>query len=360
MSVAPNHFPAEAYLRCEKPDGLDWGNAKLDGQTVSANVIEGQAKALWFSSAGECELRPEMLRAPENGEVLVRALFSGISRGTESLVLAGKVPEAERQRMRGPHMAGDFSFPVKYGYCLVGRVEEGDSALIGQTVFCLHPHQSAFVTTADMVVPLPDNLPPERAVLAANMETALNIVWDAGILPGDRVAVFGAGVVGSLVAYLASRIIGTDVVLVDRNPDRRDLAGSLGIPFAESENLSGEFDVLINASASGAALAEALEHAAFEARIVEASWYGDADVSLPLGGAFHSRRLSLISSQVGAVPPARRARWSFARRLAKALDLLKDDRLDALISGETAFADIASAYPNILSDPGTLCHRIRY
>ncbi|MGR6466468.1 zinc-dependent alcohol dehydrogenase [Rhizobium sp. PAMB 3182] len=332
----------------------------MDRQTLSARIIEDQAEALWLPSAGTCELRPEALRPPQNGEVLVRALFSGISRGTESLVFAGKVPEAERARMRGPHMAGDFSFPVKYGYCLVGRVEAGEGYLLGRTVFCLHPHQSAFVTTADMVVTLPDNLPAERAVLAANMETALNIVWDAGILPGDRVAVFGAGVVGSLVAYLASRIIGTDVVLVDRNARRSDLAEKLGLTFVEGDALDGDFDVLVNASASAAALAQALEHAAFEARIVEASWHGDAPVSLPLGGAFHSKRLSLISSQVGAVPPARRARWTFARRLSKALELLQDDRLDALVSGETAFADIAEAYPKILSDPGTLCHRIRY
>ncbi|MGR6431719.1 zinc-dependent alcohol dehydrogenase [Rhizobium sp. PAMB 3174] len=332
----------------------------MDRQTLSARIIEDQAEALWLPSAGTCELRPEALRPPQSGEVLVRALFSGISRGTESLVFAGKVPEAEKERMRGPHMAGDFSFPIKYGYCLVGRVEEGESDLLGRTVFCLHPHQSAFVTNADMVVTLPDNLPAERVVLAANMETALNIVWDAGILPGDRVAVFGTGVVGSLVAYLASRIIGTEIVLVDRNPARRDLAEKLGLTFVEGAALDGDFDVLVNASASAAALAQALEHAAFEARIVEASWHGDAQVSLPLGGAFHSKRLSLVSSQVGAVPPARRGRWTFARRLSKALELLQDNRLDALVSGETAFADIAEAYPKILSDPGTLCHRIRY
>lgn len=318
------------------------------------------ARALWFPAARTCAVQEEELGAVDEGSVLVRTLFSGISRGTESLVFNGLVPESERDRMRGPHMAGDFPFPVKYGYALVGRVESGPDHLAGRNVFCLHPHQSAAVVAEGMVTPLPDGVPPERAILTANMETALNIVWDAGIMPGDRVAVFGAGVVGALTAFLATAIIGTDVVLVDRNPARRALAERLGVTFAESGALDGEFDVLINATASGEALTEALDHAGCEARIVEASWYGDRKLTLPLGGAFHSQRLSIVASQVGALPPTRRARWTFARRMAKAIALLEDDRLDALISGETAFEDIAAAYPEIIDDPETLCHRIRY
>ena len=318
------------------------------------------ARALWFPAARSSALQTEELGPIDEGSALVRTLFSGISRGTESLVFNGLVPEGERERMRGPHMAGDFPFPVKYGYALVGRVEDGPDKLAGKTVFCLHPHQSATIVSEDMITPLPEGVPAERAILAANMETALNIVWDAEIMPGDRVAVFGAGVVGALTAFLATAIIGTEVVLVDRNPARRALAVKLGVTFAESGALDGEFDVLINASAAGEALAEALDHAGFEARIVEASWYGDRQLTLPLGGAFHSQRLSIVASQVGALPPARRARWTFARRMAKAIALLEDDRLDALISGETAFEDIAVAYPDIIDDPETLCHRIRY
>ncbi|MGV0875631.1 zinc-binding alcohol dehydrogenase [Martelella sp. FLE1502] len=318
------------------------------------------ARALWFPAARTCAVQEEELGVVDEGAVLVRTLFSGISRGTESLVFNGLVPEGERDRMRGPHMAGDFPFPVKYGYALVGRVETGPDHLAGRIVFCLHPHQSAAVVAEGMVTPLPDGVPAERAILAANMETALNIVWDGGIMPGDRVAVFGAGVVGALTAFIAKAIIGTEVVLVDRNPARRALADRLGVTFAESGALDGEFDLLINASASGEALAEALDHAGFEARIVEGSWYGDKKLTLPLGGAFHSQRLSIVASQVGSLPPAQRARWSFARRLAKAVTLLEDDRLDALISGETAFEDIAAAYPGIIDDPETLCHRIRY
>ena len=318
------------------------------------------AHALWFAAAGEAELRHEPLPCRGVREVRIRTLFSGISRGTESLVFHGQVPEQEQQRMRGPHMGGDFHFPVKYGYAAVGVVEDGPDALIERHVFALHPHQSAFVVASDAVTLLPESLPPARAVLAANMETALNIVWDANILPGDRVAVYGAGVVGALCAFIAKQIVGTEVVLVDPNPARKTLAEALSVPLVDSNDVPEDCDVLINASASGSALQSAMDHAGFQARIVEASWYGDTPLTLSLGGTFHSKRLSLISSQVGAIPPSRQARWSYSRRLAKALELLCDDRLDALISGETDFHDIVEAYPNILQDPGTLCHRIRY
>lgn len=320
----------------------------------------GSARALWFPSPGTCEIRDEALPPPAKGQVLVRMLFSGVSRGTENLVFNGRVPTSEFERMRGPHMGGEFPFPVKYGYSAVGRIESGNASLLGRTVFCLHPHQDVFTVGETAVTVLPDGLPPARAVLTANMETALNIVWDAGILPGDRVVVFGAGVVGALVAYLASRIAGTEVLLIDRNPARRALAASLDLDFASGDEVTGKFDVAVNASGSAEALARAIELAGQEARVVEASWHGDRPVSLPLGGAFHARRLTIVSSQVGSVPPSRRARWTYARRLAKALDLLRDDRLDVLISGETRFADIEKAYPAILADPETLCHRIRY
>ncbi|MDH4413100.1 MAG: zinc-binding alcohol dehydrogenase [Rhizobium sp.] len=318
------------------------------------------ASALWFEATEICRLRRETLGTPSQNEVLIRTLYSGISRGTEALIFKGQVPESEFDRMRGPHMEGSFPFPVKYGYAAVGQVVSGPSEFLGKAVFALHPHQDRFILPADQVTPLPDALPPRRAVLAANMETALNITWDAGIQPGDRVAVFGAGVVGTLVAYLSSRIVGTETVLIDTDPSRQGVATGLDLSFAEPDKLDGEFDVLINATAAGAALENAIAHAGLEARIVEASWYGDRNVSLPLGGAFHSRRLSLISSQVGGIPASRRARWTYRRRMAKALELLLDVRLDRLISGETAFSELPDAYARILSTPGTLCHRIRY
>ncbi|MBP2550635.1 NADPH:quinone reductase-like Zn-dependent oxidoreductase [Neorhizobium galegae] len=318
------------------------------------------ARALWFEAPGRCAVREEPLPPTQGHEARVKALFSGISRGTESTVFKGLVPDSERERMRGPHMGGEFPFPVKYGYALVGLVEEGPETLAGKTVFALYPHQDRLNIDAAMVTPLPPGLPAERAVLTANMETALNIVWDALIQPGDRVAVFGAGVVGTLTAYLSSRIAGTETLLIDRDPERAALASALGLDFAPGDGVAGEFDVLINASGAPAALAQAIALAGIEARIVEASWYGERRVTVPLGGAFHSRRLSIVSSQVGSVPPHRRARWTFKRRLEKAMDLLQDARLDALISGETAFDDLQAAYPRILDATDTLCHRVRY
>lgn len=315
------------------------------------------ARALWLTGPGEAALRPTALGA---GEVVVATRFSGISRGTEALVAAGRVPPGEHATMRCPLQEGDFPFPVKYGYAAVGDVVAGPDELLGCRVFALHPHQDRFAVPAAMAVPLPPDLPPGRAVLAANMETALNIVWDAGIGPGDRIAVIGAGVVGALAAHLAAAIPGTEVTLVDVNPARAPLAEGLGCHFAVPEDAPADCDAVVHASASGAGLATAIACAGREARVVEASWYGAGTVPAPLGGAFHSRRLALVSSQVGRVPPARAPRWTHRRRLEAALRLLAAPALEALVSGETAFADLPNAYAGILADPATLCHRVRY
>jgi threonine dehydrogenase-like Zn-dependent dehydrogenase len=320
-----------------------------------------EASALWIVAPGVVERRGEVLPLPGADQVLVRTLASGISRGTEALVLAGRVPAGEHQRMRAPFQAGDFTLPVKYGYQSVGVVEAGPAALRGRAVFCLHPHQDRYMVPAATVVPLPDGVPAERAVFGANAETALNVVWDAGIGPGDRIAVVGGGVLGLLVAWLVARLPGTGVTLIDIEPARARLAAALGLRFAlPGGELPADCDVVVHTSASEAGLALALDLAGFEATVVEASWYGDRPVNVALGGAFHSRRLTLKSSQVGHVALAKRARVSHRQRLAMALDLLRDPALDLLISGESDFARIADDYARVLADPATLCHRIRY
>jgi threonine dehydrogenase-like Zn-dependent dehydrogenase len=310
--------------------------------------------ALWCVGPSKAELHPG-----KKGEgVAVETLYSGISRGTERLVFEGRVPASEVKRMSTPTQEGSFDFPVKFGYCAVGRVLEGDFA--GRHAFALHPHQTSFRMAAAMLHVLPDDLPPERAVLGANMETALNILWDSGASAGDRIVVIGAGVVGALAGYLASRLPGAEVTLVDVNSSRAALAGTLGCSFALPEEAPRECDVVIHTSASEQGLALALECAGQEATIVEASWFGSGQVSVPLGGAFHSRRLRIVGSQVGSLPANRTARWTHSRRMSVALGLLCDERLDALISGETTFADVPGKYGGILADPNTLCHRIRY
>lgn len=311
---------------------------------------EREARALWHVERGRIELRPERARAGE-GELGVRALWSAVSRGTERLVHEGRVPESERERMRAPFQAGDFPFPVKYGYALVGLVEHGPEPLLGREVFALAPHQTRLALPESAVHPLPSDLPPRRATLAANMETALNAVWDAEAGPGDRCAVVGAGPVGLLTAALLARLPGAAVTVADRLDARRGVAAKIGAAFSEVEALRDDFDVVFHCSATGAGLAAALSAAGPDATVVEMSWHGEGETPVPLGGAFHSRRLRLVSSQVGALPPARRPRWSYARRLGVALDLLRDPRLDALITEEIAFDDTPRRLPEALSGP---------
>lgn len=320
-----------------------------------------QARAFWITAPGAGELRDEPLPARGSTDVLVATLFSGISRGTELLVFSGRVPEGERERMRAPFQAGEFPAPVKYGYCNVGLVEAGPAELIGLHVFSLFPHQTRFVIPAGAVHPLPPGLDPGRAVLAANMETALNGVWDAAILPGDRISVIGAGAVGCLVAWLAARIPGCEVCLVDVRPDREPIAHAIGASFALPADAPGDRDVVVHASGSPRGLATALACAAFESTIVEMSWYGTTPVTLELGAAFHARRLTIRSSQVGHVATAQRARWTHRRRMALALTLLADPALDVLITGESAFSDLPQTMRELASGATDgICHRIRY
>lgn len=286
--------------------------------------------------------------------------FGAISRGTERLVSSGEVPPSEFDRMRAPFQSGDFPFPISYGYSVAGVVESGPDGWSGSRVFCLHPHQDQFVVPVDALRPIPDAVPMERAVLAANMETAINIVWDGQIQPGDRVAIVGAGVVGLLAAFVVAAIPGTLTYLIDHDPAKAHVATALGLIFSGPEGAPEDCDVVIHATGSEGGLTTAIGAAGFEGRIVEASWYGTREATIPLGAAFHSRRLQIISSQVGQVSPSHRARWTHARRLDLALSLLEDARLDVLISGETPFAELADAYLDILNDRQVLCHRIRY
>jgi threonine dehydrogenase-like Zn-dependent dehydrogenase len=290
----------------------------------------------------------------------VRAMFGAVSRGTERLVFHGRVPPSQYERMRAPHMGGNFPFPAKYGYATVGRVEQGPPALQGEVVFVLHPHQGVFTVAADAVAPVPRHVPAMRAVLAANMETALNAIWDAAPGPGDRIAVVGGGVVGLLVARLCARMPGTEVTLVDIVPSRADLAGALGARFAAPQAAPEGCDLVFHASATPAGLATALRIAGEEATIVELSWYGEGDVAVPLGEAFHSRRLRLISSQVGEVAPSHRPRWSRARRLSAALALLDDAVLDVLLAPPIAFADLPARLVELFGAADARCPVIRY
>ena len=317
-------------------------------------------QALWYVAPGQAELRDEAISAPEEDElVCLNALYGAISRGTERLILAGRVPPDEFERMRAPFMSGTFPFPVKYGYATVGRIEHGPRK--DEVAFVLHPHQSRFVVPAAAAHRVPPNVPPSRAVLAANIETALNAVWDGAPAPADRIAVVGGGIVGLLVARLCARLPGAEVIVVDVASARASLVQRLGALFALPDAAPVDCDVVFHASASAAGLATALGCAGDEATIVELSWYGSGEVPVPLGGAFHSRRLRLISSQVGKVAPSHRSRWSYGRRLAAALALLDDPVLDGLLAPAVPFGELPARLPTILAADGDArCPLIRY
>jgi threonine dehydrogenase-like Zn-dependent dehydrogenase len=315
------------------------------------------ARAFWLREPGQAEIRPVALPRPGAGDVLVRTVRSGISRGTETRAFRGAAaPDA-------PFQEGRFPGPVKYGYLSVGVVEDGPADLRGRTVFCLHPHQTAYVVPATAVTVVPDGVPPARAVLAGTVETAVNALWDAAPLVGDRVAVVGAGMVGCCVARLLARFPAVDVTLVDVDASRGDVATVLGVRFAlaADADAGGACDLVVHTSATSAGLRRSLDLLGLEGTVLDLSWYGDAEVTLTLGGAFHRRRLGLRSSQVGTVSPARSGRRTSADRLALALELLRDPAFDALLTGESRFADLPTVMARLAD--GTLpalCHTITY
>ncbi|GAA4691861.1 zinc-binding alcohol dehydrogenase [Nocardioides conyzicola] len=323
--------------------------------------MEFTAGAFWVREPGRGEIRSERLPEPGPDEVLVRTLHSGVSRGTEALVFRGGVPESQWEEMRAPFQDGRFPGPVKYGYLSVGRVERGPDPLVGTTVFCLHPHQTAYVVPAAAVVAVPDGVPARRAVLAGTVETALNALWDLGPLPGDRITVVGAGMVGCSVARLLARIPEVEVTLADVDPSRAEVAALLGVGFALPADAAGDRDAVVHTSATAAGLQLCVDLLAADGTVLDLSWYGDQRVHLSLGGAFHSRRLGIRASQVGAVAAARRHRHTHADRLALALRLLDDPAFDALLTGDSAFAELPDLMPR-LSDGrlAALCHTISY
>jgi threonine dehydrogenase-like Zn-dependent dehydrogenase len=346
------------YIKSVYINGTDrrtrWFRSGRRGRTVGSS-----AQAFWVGAPGEGEIRSVALPEPGPDEVLVRTLFSAISHGTESLVFRGGVPASQYATMRAPFQDGDFPGPVKYGYLNVGVVEVGPPALLGRTVFCLYPHQSAYVVPARSVVVVPDGVPPARAVLAGTVETAINALWDAPPLIGDRITVVGGGMVGCCVTRLLTRIPGAQVTLVDIDPARAQIAAHLGAEFALPAQAAGDRDRVFHTSASGAGLQLSLDLLGPEGEVIELSWYGDAEVALALGGAFHSRRLAIRASQVGRLAPARRSTRTSTDRLALALELLRDEAFDALLTGSSPFAELPQLMPRLVTE-STLCHTITY
>jgi 2-desacetyl-2-hydroxyethyl bacteriochlorophyllide A dehydrogenase len=319
------------------------------------------ARAFWVRAAGAGEIRPVELPELRPGDVLVRTLHSAVSRGTESIVFAGRVPPSQYSQMRAPFQAGEFPGPVKYGYLNVGIVEAGPGHLVGRTVFCLYPHQTAYVVPAEAVTVVPDAVPPARAVLAGTVETAVNALWDAAPLVGDRVAVVGAGMVGCCIARLLGQFPAANVTLVDVDDDRAAVAKALDVRFAGPNDAPRDVDLVMHASGTAAGLQLALDLLRPEGTVVDVSWYGDKPVSLRLGEAYHSRRLTIRSSQVGRGAPSRRSSRTTADRLSLALDLLRDDAFDSLLTEATPFDGLPGLMTALAAgEVGGICHPISY
>ncbi len=318
-------------------------------------------RAYWIGHPGHSDLRKVDLVEPGPDDVLVRTLHSGVSKGTELLVFRGEVPVSQYELMRAPFQEGDFPGPVKYGYLNVGVVEQGPAHLLDRTVFCLYPHQTRYVVPASAVTVVPDAVPAGRAILAGTVETAVNAVWDAAPLIGDRITVLGAGMVGCCVAGVLAGLPGARVQLVDVDERRARVADAFGIEFATPDTATGERDLVVHASATEAGLARSLELLADDGEVIELSWYGDKQVRVPLGEYFHSRRLTVRASQVGAVARARRSARTFADRLALALELLADPAFDVLITGDSDFTELPHVLGRLAGgELFALCHRINY
>ncbi|MEM7056601.1 MAG: zinc-binding alcohol dehydrogenase [Pseudomonadota bacterium] len=321
-----------------------------------------KAHALVYSGPRQTRIDEVVLPDMAPGLVEVVAECSAISRGTERLVFEGRVPEAEWTRMRAPHQVGAFPFPVRYGYASVGRVAAGPQKLLDRHVFCLFPHQTRYRVPVDAVVPVPKDVPPARAVLAANMETALNAVWDAAPQPGMRCLVVGAGLLGALITACLSSRSDISVDVTDKKADPVVKWADVDVNFMSPQDVVPQsFDLAFHTSASGPGLQTAIDALNFEGRLIELSWHGDRKVEVRLGGNFHANRLQIISSQVGHIAPSRRNAISYSDRLALALDALHTEWLDQLITEEIAFSALPEELPRLLhADAPGIATRIVY
>jgi len=307
-------------------------------------AFSNDARALWFTTPGKAVLRSDKIGPPVGDEICtVRSLYSAVSEGSERLVLAGKVPPDLHQSMRVPYMAGDFSFPIKYGYSLVGVVDRGAAHLVGAVVHLMHPHQDICCVDSADVFPVPEGIPPRRAVLASNLETAVTAIWDARPALGERVLVVGFGCIGALIAQVLRGMPGIDLHIVERDEARSHLARNLGYATAASAG-EEQFDLAFHASGSAAGLQVAIDCVGMEGRIVEVSWYGTAETPLRLGGTFHSQRKIIIASQVSHLPSFQTPRWDRIRRKQLVFSLLRDPAFDRLLDEPISFDKLADFF----------------
>lgn len=309
-----------------------------------------QSKSLWFKNQFHAVMETEMLPVlPPNkkkNSCLIKTLFTAISPGTEYLVYSGGVPKKLYVEMRCPYMGGDFSFPIKYGYSLVGQVLDGPTSLKGKLIHTLHPHQDYARISAEDVYVIPDGISPQRATLASNMETALNAIWDSGVNIGDKVLIVGFGIIGSLIARILSFIPQVEVDVLDVQPAKITLIEQLGFSIYKEEK-EKKYDLAFHTSGSGPGLQTSINNVGLEGKIIETSWYGDKEVNLCLGETFHSQRKLIISSQVSHLPACKSARWDYKRRKEVVFQLLLHPEFDAHITHTIAFHNLPKLFQSL-------------
>ena len=313
------------------------------------------ARALFHTAPRSVEIKTVPTPRPAAGEVIVSTQFSGISSGTESLVYRGEVSEDTALDDTIGALGGAFRYPFAYGYACVGKAADS-----GQAVFAFHPHQDIFAARTSDLIPLPA-VDPAPATLFPLVETALQVTLDAGTGYRDRVIVLGAGVLGLLTALLLQRS-GQRPLLAEPQAWRRGLAASLGVPAAAPEELGKqEVSLVIDASGSPDAPASALGMLAHEGTLLVASWFGAKPVVLPLGGAFHRRRLTIRSTQVSTVPARLGATWTRPRRRLEAAELMPELPLSELCTHVFPFTKAADAFRAVdEGTPGLMHAVLRY
>lgn len=307
------------------------------------------AKALWHLSDSSSVIKATKLPAENSNSCIVKTAYSLISTGTERLVSLGLVPESLHSQMKVPYMQGKFSFPLTYGYSMVGRVISEQSTLFGKLVHFMHPHQDICHVEASSLFEIPENIPATRAGLASNVETALNAIWDSGLSIGDRTLVCGFGMIGALVARLLSFMPGVEVQVLEIDPGRKKKAKEMGFEVVENPEQE-QYDLAFHTSASAGGLQKCIDSVGLEGKIIELSWYGTKSIALQLGGSFHRNRKQLISSQVSIIPKQKSARWDYKRRKETVFELLKNDIFDQHISHIIPFEDTPDFFQKLRTD----------
>jgi NADPH:quinone reductase-like Zn-dependent oxidoreductase len=318
-----------------------------------------KAKELWFNSPGKVGFKLVNVDDPKNDEVLVKAVCSLISSGTERLVSGGNIPAKIYDQMKVPYMQGDFSFPFTYGYSLVGEIFKGKKSLPGKYVHLLHPHKEIALVKMNDVYILPEGFNLQTATLASNMETAVNAVWDSGVSIGDKVIIVGFGIIGALIAGVLKSMKHIHISIHESNPERASIARKLGFE-VPGEIQNNYFDIAFNTSASEHGLQVCIDSVGFEGKVTELSWYGEGKVNINLGGDFHSMRKVIIASQVSSIPAQMTGRWDFSRRKKLVFEILKDDYYSLLPMLDLPFLQCESLYENKLQVNKYLGVRIKY